>query len=315
LTNDVPSVTRLVDDGSGNDAEAGDGVFSTVVRFDVGAAKNLLYKFLLNSDYECFGQDDRHVYLNEDEYGIVGSPEGPLTLPAAFYDRCNTTWAAVEVIFSVNMKHTEWHDITPEDVVSVRGTASNTAPPVFDWDTPGLNLLFDDGIAPDETAGDKVYTCAVVFPDSSQRFTEYKFLVNDEFECLGSNRSFWIDPDSFDDQGNPQILATDRWSSCDVSDVPEVTTGLHLAQNRPNPFNPSTTIHFNLPTGGHATLRIFDARGSLVRSLLSEHLGAGLHTAVWNARDDRGAAVSSGVYFYRLESAQQAQTRRMLLLK
>ena len=58
------------------------------------------------------------------------------------------------MVFSVNLKHTEWHDITPSDVVSVRGTPNNTAPPVFDWDTPGLNILFDDGIAPDATAGD-----------------------------------------------------------------------------------------------------------------------------------------------------------------
>ena len=90
---------------------------------------------------------------------------------------------------------------------------------------------------------------------------------------------------------------------------------IQQSHQRPNPFNPSTEIHFNLPAAGRTSLRIFDARGSLVRTLLNEHLTAGLHTAVWNGRDNRGAAVSSGVYFYRLESAQQAQTRRMLLLK
>ena len=96
LSHWLPSGNTMVDDGSGNDAVSGDGIFSTVVRFEEGAAKNVLYKFLLNRDYECFGQDDRHVYLNEDVYGIVGSPEGPLTLPVAVFDRCTTTWAPVE---------------------------------------------------------------------------------------------------------------------------------------------------------------------------------------------------------------------------
>jgi hypothetical protein len=186
---------------------------------------------------------------------------------------------------------------------------------VFDWDTPGLNILFDDGIAPDATAGDKIYTCAVVFPDSSQRFIEYKYLVNDEFECLASNRSFWIDPDSFDDQGTPQILDTVRWGSCDVSDVPLAVSDLWLHQNRPNPFNPLTTIRFSLPADGQTTLRVFDARGALVRTLVNEHLVAGPHAHVWNGRDRHGAGVSSGVYFYRLETPSGALTRSMLLLK
>jgi hypothetical protein len=315
LTNDVPSVTRLVDDGTGNDATAGDGIYSTVVRFDVGAAKNVLYKFLLNSTYECFGQDDRHVYVNEDVFGIVGSPEGPLTLPVAVYDFCATTWAPVEVVFSVNMKHTEWHDIAPTDVVSLRGTPSNTAPPVLDWDTPGLNVLLDDGVAPDAVAGDLIYTCSVVFPDSSDSFTEYKYLVNDAYECILGNRTFWIDPTNFDDLGNPQVLGTDKWVSCDVSGVPDLGEGLGLAQNHPNPFNPSTTIRFNLPGDGKAVLRVYDARGGLVRTLRNEHMVAGNHSVVWNGRDHRGAGVASGVYFYRLDAAGTALTRRMLLLK
>lgn len=315
LTNAVPSVTNLADDGTGNDLVAGDGIFSTVVRFEEGAAKNVLYKFLLNQVYECFGQGDRHVYLNEDEYGIVDSPEGPLTLPVAVYDRCGTTWAPVAVVFSVNMKHTEWHDITPSDVVSLRGTPSNTEPAVIDWDTPGLNILLDDGVYPDLAAGDLIYSTRVVFPDSSSQFTEYKYLVNEEFECLPSNRSFWIDPDNFDAAGNPQILATDRWASCDLTPVPDLATALRLSANWPNPFNPSTTIRFYLPAAGHATLRVFNAKGALVRTLRSEHLAAGSHSVVWDGRSDRGAAVSSGLYFYRLDAADQALTRRMMLLK
>ncbi len=315
LTNGLPSVTELVDDGTGNDAVAGDGIFSTRVRFEVGAAKNVLYKFLLGSTYECFGQTDRHVYLNDAVFDTVGGTLGPLVLPAARWDRCSTTWAPVEVVFSVNFKHTEWHDITGADVVTLNGTASNTTPSVFNWDVPSLNVMADDGIYPDAAAGDWIYTCSVVFPDSSTQFTEYKFLVNDVYECILSNRGFWIDPDGFDAAGNPQILGTDRWGSCDVSGVPGAAVSLSLHQNWPNPFNPQTTISFDLPAAGHASLRIYNARGALVRTLKDERLAAGPHTVVWDGRSNQDGAVASGVYFYRLDASDEVQTRRMMLLK
>ncbi|MCP4573490.1 MAG: hypothetical protein GY838_14125 [bacterium] len=313
LTHDVPSVTELVDDGTGTDATAGDGVFSGMARFDVGASKNVLYKFLLNSTYECFGQGDRHVYLNEAEYDTVGGALGPLTLPVARFDRCGTTWAPVEVVFRARFTHTEWAAITPTDVVAVAGTPSNTVP-VFDWTVPSLNILADDGVYPDDTAGDLIYAGSIVFPDSNSQFMEFKFLVNDAFECILSNRSFWIDPDGFDAAGNPQILPVMTWGSCDVSDVP-VADGLALAQNNPNPFNPSTKISFNLPRDGRTRLRIYNARGEHVKTLRDEIMGAGSHTVIWNGRDHMGATVSSGVYFYRLDAADTALTRRMLLLK
>jgi hypothetical protein len=94
--------------------------------------------------------------------------------------------------------------------------------------------------------------------------------------------------------------------------LPEV---YQLARNYPNPFNPKTTIRFDLPEAQDVTLVIFDAQGRLVRTLLSEFRDAGFHAVEWGGRDDRGTSVASGIYFYRIEAGPLKQTERMVLLK
>jgi flagellar hook capping protein FlgD len=73
-----------------------------------------------------------------------------------------------------------------------------------------------------------------------------------------------------------------------------------LLPNTPNPFNPSTTIGFSLADGGPVSLCIYNALGQQVRMLVNSHTTAGYHTVTWNGYDDRGKAVASGVYLYRL---------------
>jgi len=94
--------------------------------------------------------------------------------------------------------------------------------------------------------------------------------------------------------------------------VPRVTI---LGPNVPNPFNPRTEISFNLARSGQTRLSIFDMRGMLVRRLLNEDLPTGSHTAVWDGKNGSGQAVSSGTYFYRLESGRQILARKMLLIR
>lgn len=88
-----------------------------------------------------------------------------------------------------------------------------------------------------------------------------------------------------------------------------------LDQNRPNPFNPRTEIRFSIPERGSVQLRVFDAAGRVVATLADGTLSAGEHRVVWAGRTDSGAAVASGVYFYRLEAAGLRESKRMVLLK
>jgi len=88
-----------------------------------------------------------------------------------------------------------------------------------------------------------------------------------------------------------------------------------LHPNFPNPFNPSTTINFDMPKAGNARLSVYNVKGQLVRSLVNEDRGFGSHSVVWNGMDDNGNTVPSGIYFYRLSTDNHTETRKMMLMK
>ncbi len=107
--------------------------------------------------------------------------------------------------------------------------------------------------------------------------------------------------------------------TCEATGVDEGASGPRayaLHANVPNPFNPHTLIRYELPAPSSVTLRIFDASGRVVRTLASsETRGAGAHTVWWDGANDRGEAVASGAYFYRLEAGGETLSRKMMLLK
>ncbi|MHB9027747.1 MAG: M56 family metallopeptidase [Candidatus Latescibacterota bacterium] len=88
-----------------------------------------------------------------------------------------------------------------------------------------------------------------------------------------------------------------------------------LVGNFPNPFNPSTTIRFTIPSAGPAELIIFNMMGQKIRELVSGPLEAGEHSIVWNGRDRQHRPVSSGTYVARLRMEGKVETRRMTLVK
>jgi len=84
-----------------------------------------------------------------------------------------------------------------------------------------------------------------------------------------------------------------------------------LAQNYPNPFNPTTTITFTLSENSHVTLKVFDILGREVATLVDADLKTGVvHRAIFDA-----SRLSSGLYFYRLETEKNAQVKKLMLLK
>jgi subtilisin family serine protease len=88
-----------------------------------------------------------------------------------------------------------------------------------------------------------------------------------------------------------------------------------LSSNKPNPFNPVTTIGFGTEKAGKVTLRVFCAQGRLVRTLVDQVLPAGTYRARWDGRNDAGGSIASGVYLYELASGGKRLTRKMSLLK
>ncbi len=85
---------------------------------------------------------------------------------------------------------------------------------------------------------------------------------------------------------------------------------ISLSQNHPNPFNVSTTIRYDLPNQSDVTIEIYDILGRKVETIIDGWQPAGAHSVVWDAED-----VSSGVYFYRIQAGEYAESRSCLLLK
>ncbi len=96
------------------------------------------------------------------------------------------------------------------------------------------------------------------------------------------------------------------------ADAPKFTT---LAQNYPNPFNPTTTIRFELKEKGPVTIRIYNVAGQLVRTLVDGVRDAAAYSVEWDGANDRGGAVASGIYFYKMETKGFSQTKKMVLLR
>jgi len=102
-----------------------------------------------------------------------------------------------------------------------------------------------------------------------------------------------------------------------VADVPDQRSVGHVLHPcYPNPFNPSTTISYDLESPAIVSLTVYDMAGRLVRTLVAaESSSAGRHEVVWNGRDETGQIAAAGVYFYRLDAGGFSETRRMSLVK
>jgi hypothetical protein len=87
------------------------------------------------------------------------------------------------------------------------------------------------------------------------------------------------------------------------------------AQAYPNPFNPRTTIELSLPRTGEVSLKVYDLRGALVRTLVAGELSAGSHQVVWDGTSDAGRAVASGIYFYETRAGDAVSLGKLTLVK
>ena len=116
-------------------------------------------------------------------------------------------------------------------------------------------------------------------------------------------------------RGNPGRTGAmfDALTDNDDLDVPVLTTS--LLGNYPNPFNPETTISYNLKDAGQVTLDIYNLKGQKVKTLVNENKAAGSHNVVWNGTDTNNKSVSSGVYFYKIRNGKFSSTKKMILMK
>jgi hypothetical protein len=88
-----------------------------------------------------------------------------------------------------------------------------------------------------------------------------------------------------------------------------------LTGNYPNPFNPETTITYNLAKDGPVELTVFNSKGQKVCTLVDANITAGKHSVVWHGQDASGKTVASGIYFYRMKTDTTQDIHKMILMK
>jgi hypothetical protein len=227
------------------------------------------------------------------------------------------------------------------DLGKAAATVDGTRDPVLTWyrsdettwhlgllepcaELKGLNLAarLPDGVTVTVEAGSAV---------PSDRL---HFLANIEARGLDAGLAMLGDPGVI--AGPGELITVTTSAEVDLSDVVVTARGrenqnlevalaseplqvvpdaYRLGDNYPNPFNPQTTIAFDLPETQGVRLAVFDVRGRRVRVLVDQPLEAGSHTVVWDGTDGQGRRVASGVYLYRIEAGPLHETRRMLLVK
>ena len=94
-----------------------------------------------------------------------------------------------------------------------------------------------------------------------------------------------------------------------------ITNEFILHQNYPNPFNPTTTIHYTLSIADVVKITVYNISGQKVKTIINEFKPAGSYSVTWDGRDDSCINVSSGIYFYKLQSAGQVGMKKMILVR
>ena len=189
------------------------------------------------------------------------------------------------------------------------------------------------------------YTTPVPTDFNSQRFGGSQRLPNDNtlicnsdtgefFEVTPNDEIVWkyqnpVDGSTILDQGDPavgnlQVFRCYKYpldypaftgTGLAVNDESSKITKFKLFDNYPNPFNPTTNIEFSLNERNFVTITVYDLVGNTIKTLFNDIMEPGLNTLTWDSRDNNGSLVSSGIYFYSLQSGYQSQTKKMMLLR
>lgn len=228
------------------------------------------------------------------------------------------------------------YDITPDDLDNIMtwGVRIN-GPATGDWAAWGINLeededrtMYDDGTHGDEVAGDSIYSITIGYPAGTTKGREFKFGVRggDNEGGYGNNHHENID-DSDEiiyvrsQFGSIDPLFYDAWDYPNQRPTvlekleTEIPNTFALNQNYPNPFNPVTNITFQLPKSTDVNLVIYNILGQKIKRLVSKKLQAGTYSYKWNGLNEHGIRVPSGVYFYRIDTKDNIDIKKMVLVK
>ena len=126
-----------------------------------------------------------------------------------------------------------------------------------------------------------------------------------------------IDADGNDDQieGHESWFAYAGYPTGVEENLFSLPKSFYISQNYPNPFNPETTISFSIPKDSKVEISIYNVKGQKIKTLTNENLQSGYYKVIWNGKDENDKSVSSGIYFYKMETDNFSLIKKCILLK
>ena len=260
---------------------------------EVTVASNML----AGGKFGFTGSDD---LISIDNVSVIGNgtvvDTTPPTISVALSP--NQIWPPNHKLVTVQAAVTVSDDCDPAPAVVLTSIESNE---------PDNGL--GDGDKPDDIQGEELGT------------SDYVFRLRAERSGSGNGRVYTVTYRATDASGNSSIASAtvivphNMQKSVALLETLPMPDEYALFQNYPNPFNPETEISYQLPNTSNVTLKIYNAAGQEIRSLVDEERQAGSYTIRWDGRDQSGAQVSSGLYFYTLKAGEFSETRRALFMR
>lgn len=155
---------------------------------------------------------------------------------------------------------------------------------------------------------------ATVVKDLTQRFVELSNLTAGTYYWQVRSKTANGEVSPYSPVG---VFTTTSSFSVGIEDdiIGELPATFELGQNYPNPFNPTTTIEFRMSESANVTLNVYNVLGQVVKTLVNGTMPSGVHHVTWDARDESGSPVSSGLYLYRMETTGYSASKTLVLMK
>ncbi|MDD4156885.1 MAG: Ig-like domain-containing protein, partial [Candidatus Cloacimonetes bacterium] len=216
-------------------------------------------------------------------------------------------------------QHTVTFAATDDSLASVSTDVLVTVLPVND--APEIVSVLPDSTQM-EIFENTIIEFSVVATDVDNEELFYSWFIN-EIQAESDSSSFVY---HFPENGefeikivvsDGELTAEHIWeitvNSTNINDYVVLKTNLDA--NYPNPFNPTTTISFDLLTPGKVNISIYNIKGQLVKELINDELKNGRHKILWNGQDQFNRSVGSGIYFYKMQTKDYTKVRRMIMIK
>jgi len=180
------------------------------------------------------------------------------------------------------------------------------------YDTEALELVGDGIVGLGTVSVTKVTDAGMIDINSYFMDKEFNGSITIAFKSKGMSKDLNFELVDASVSIDNVVSAVGDLARLTVDAVPTVYS---LAQNFPNPFNPTTTIEYSIPQAGNVELVIFNMAGQKVRTLINEKQAASYKKVVWDGKNDMGETVGAGLYFYKLVSGNFSKIQKMTLIK